>query len=378
MLGLQVFSHSYCRSTLAFYESLSKKLNVPLRICLAKSGLGIRGDVGFTDSEFSHLDIVDVADAERAEIALHERSDWHQIFGVYQTMPHIQSVIRFAIKNGYKFGIASEAPCNMFAPGIRRLVKDFYIKKIAKRSLNDIVNGADFIINWSGDDAVSLQGFGWDSSKIIPCGYFSPPLLSSKFVTRDISYLESVHILCTGGMTWHRGQELLLESLILLKSWGMPVRSTFTGRGSLESKLRNIAQENNLDCSFPGSVSMADLISLYQSCSLFVAPGRQEPWGMRVNDALNCGAPTIVSRGMGASKLIFDYGFGLTFAANDAVDLAWQIRRLISEPTIYQSICNNLANMHHQILPDSAAERVADRLQHNFDGWTPAISSDCA
>lgn len=378
MIGLQVFCNSYCRSTIAFYESLSYIFEVPLRICLAKKGLGIRGDIGFIEEEFSHIEFVHTLNEIDAIFALQERNNWHHIFGVYQASTHIQKTIRYAIKMKFMYGIASEAPCNMFAPGISRVAKDFYIKNIAKRALKDIITRAEFIINWSGDDSLALQEFGWDASKIIPCGYFSPPLLRSKFVKRDISYLKSVHILCTGEMTWHRGHEVLLEALIILKSWGVLVRTTFTGQGPLANKLRNIAQENNLNCSFPGSVSMANLIELYQSCSLFVAPGRQEPWGMRVNDALNCGLPTIVSRGMGASKLIFDYGFGITFATNDAVDLAWQIRRLISEPAIYQSICNNLADMHYHILPNSAAERVAGILYHSFDEWITTVNGDFA
>jgi glycosyltransferase involved in cell wall biosynthesis len=363
MLGLQIFSHSYCRSTLAFYESLSKELDVPLRICLAKSGLGRRGDIGFIESEFSHLDIIDVSDVERAKKALHERPDWHQIFGVYQTMPHIQGAIKYAIKRNYKIGIASEAPCLMTPPGFRRNIKKIYHNFILIKRFGYVTSAAEFIINWSGDHLASLEAMGWSSCKIIPCGYYPPPLLESKFIRRNRSIQAPFHILCTGEMTWHRGQDILIKALALLKKRGVLVSTTFTGIGELESKLHKIAHEHNLQCEFVGTVPMKKLIDLYQSCSLFVASGREEPWGIRVNDALNCGAPSIVSRGMGSSKLILDYGFGSTFASEDYIDLSWKIERFVKDKEYYQFISDNLQHAYKQISPKATAKRIAGAMR---------------
>ncbi len=366
---MQVWAHSYCRSTFAFYEALAKELGRPLRICLAKKGMAERRLIGFEADEFSHLDIVDVSSGKASAFrALDEHADWPQLFGVYQIMPHIQATIREAIIRGMKVGIASEAPCNMVAPSLLRIMKYFYFETIAKYRLTDLTAGSQFIINWSGDDAVSLKLTGWPRSKIIPCGYFPPPLVGSKFVERSISSIKPLHILCSGSMTWHRGPDILMEALVLLKSWGVPFRATFTGTGPLESRLRTLSAEHQLHCDFPGLVPMGALLELYQSCSLFIASGRVEPWGMRLNDALNCGAPVIVSRGMGSAKLVFDYGVGATFGACDSADLALQIRRIVSNPDLYQSYCDNLARFRQEILPEAAARRTAKSLQH-FPGW---------
>ena len=40
---------------------------------------------------------------------------------------------------------------------------------------------------------------------------------------------------------------------------------------------------------------------------------------MRLNDALNCGSPLVVSRGMGGVRLVDEYGCGLAFDVGDSV-----------------------------------------------------------
>jgi glycosyltransferase involved in cell wall biosynthesis len=364
MKGLQIFCHSYCRSTLAFYDFLAKDFNLPLRICLGRSGLGHRSEIGFTENEFKHLNIIDVSKSSKACLnAIRERANWYHIFGVYQIMPHIQDAIKFAIEQDYKFAIASEAPSLMTPPSLRRTLKKIYHSFVAKKRFSYVTSNAEFIINWSGDHTDSLEAIGWNSLKIIPCGYYPPPLLESKFTPRNISIQAPFHILCTGAITWHRGQDILIKALILLKKRGVLVRTTFTGKGVLESRLRKIAFEHNLQCEFVGTVPMKKLIDLYQSCSLFVAPGREEPWGIRVNDALNCGTPSIVSRGMGASKLIHDYGFGSTFSSGDYIDLSWKIERFVKEKDYYQFVCNNLKHANNEISPKAAAKRIANVMR---------------
>ena len=108
---------------------------------------------------------------------------------------------------------------------------------------------------------------------------------------------------------------------------------------------------------------MGDLIALYEGCSVFVAPGRQEPWGIRVNDALNAGAPTVVSRGMGAVKLIDDYSVGVSFEAGDATDLAWQLRWMATDRSRYLAVCNALITAQGAFLPRIAANRAALQIQ---------------
>jgi len=371
--GIQFWAVSFCRSTLSFYEAFANSLDVPFRVCVARSGLGARADIGFKQTEFDHIDLLETVDMASAVKALSERSEWLQVFGTYQTTRHIRATMKVALKADCLVGVASEAPCNMEPPGHRRLAKAAYLRYVLPRRVAAVTSGARFILNWSGDDAASLVALGWPPDKIMPVGYFPPPLLGSVFTMRDKSYLDDPVILCTGSTTWHRGPDVLMKALGMLQAWGIRFRAAFTGSGPLDGQLRSLAADTGLDCVFLGSVPLPELINLYQSCTLFVAPGRKEPWGMRVNDALNCGAPSIVSRGMGASKLVLEHGLGSTFRAGESVDLAWQIRALLEDPARYQKVCDNSEQSHTAILPNAAAQRLATRLRSEFPEWQAGI-----
>lgn len=360
--GIQFWAVSLCRSTLGFYEALAQDFGVPFRVCLARGGIGARGEIGFDETEFAHLDMIETEDETAGNRALEQHPDWLQLFGTYQSVPHIQATLMGALRLGAVVGIASEAPCNMEPPGLRRSAKAAYLSHLLPRRLAKVTKHARFILNWSGDDAKSLVALGWPHEKIIPLGYFPPPLPGTTFCARDAASHAPFRILCSGGLTWHRGPDLLIEALVLLKSWGVAFEATFTGNGPLAMVIQERAKTAGLPVKFLGRVPIEELITLYEGCSVFVAPGRQEPWGIRVNDALNAGAPTVVSRGMGAVKLVDDYGTGASFAAGDVTDLAWQLRRLAMDRASYLTICNALTASRECLLPSAAAARTAPHI----------------
>jgi glycosyltransferase involved in cell wall biosynthesis len=360
--GIQFWAVSFCRSTLGFYEGFAKAFDVPFRVCLARGGLGARGEIGFTEAEFEHLDLVVTEDAAQAAQALAERRDWLQLFGTYQKTDHIQATIRKALAEGCRVGIASEAPCNMEPSPLRRRAKAAYIARVLPRRVGDIATRSEFILNWSGDDAAGLAALGWRPDRIIPTGYFSPPLVGSRFVSRDAGFHAPFRILCSSSLTWHRGPDLLVEALEILTGWGIDYEATFTGSGPLEPAMRARADAAKLPVRFLGRVPMDELIGLYEGCSVFVAPGRAEPWGLRVNDAVNAGAPVVISSGMGAAKLVNDYGIGQVFNAGDVVDLAWQLRRLATDRARYVGLCDNLIASRSEFLPRVAAARAAGHV----------------
>lgn len=145
--------------------------------------MGERGATGFKDDEFSHLEIVDVSSGEAAIKAFEEHAGWPQLFGTYQAMPHIRRIIHLALARGCQVAIASEAPCNMDPLGPKRTARAVYLRCVAPTRFAKVIQRADFILNWSGDDAASLQALGWEANKIVPVGYFPPPLQGSRFVS---------------------------------------------------------------------------------------------------------------------------------------------------------------------------------------------------
>ena len=86
---------------------------------------------------------------------------------------------------------------------------------------------------------------------------------------------------------------------------------------------------------------MDELIRLYENCSVYVGAGKSEPWGMRLNDALNCGAPLVVSSGMGGVQLVERYKCGLSFKAGDSFGLARCLLQLYENVELYRECAHN-------------------------------------
>lgn len=369
--GIQFWAESVCRSMLSFYEAMGLAYQVPFRICVIDAVNEDRSALGWAEDEFSHLELVVVGESfQRAKEELEARKDWHQVFGAYQANAIFQRLILKAKSLGTPVGVCSESPLNMLAPGLKRMAKSVYIDGVLPRKMRPYVTASDFVINLSGSGCLSLLNLGWKPQQVIPCGYFPPPLDGSEFRERITHGKGDFHVLCTGGLSWHRGQDVLLKAIKLLKDWGVYCKATITQIGPEQQKLMDFSEEHRLAVDFVGMLPMSELIAKMEECSCYVGTGREEPWGIRVNDAIHCGAPLLVSRGMGAGKLVDDYGCGMTFNSGDYVDLAWRLRSLIEDKETYFSISSRLKEASRRSMPKIVAAEVVGFLANNFTNWS--------
>ena len=366
MKGLIIWAQSNCRSTMALYRELIRELNVPALITLwhynkCESDKDIREQIGFSHDEFSDLPIEPVGeDWERGLSILESHSGWHHIFCVWQGAPVYRRLIVEVKRRGCSVAVMCESPCNMES-GWRRLAKAAYMQFALPLVARSVVNAADLFINDSGDDITAARKLGWPERKIIPFGYFSPPIPGSKLVPRESN--RSFEILATGVLSKYRGADVLVEALRILKMRGVDFHATITQKGELWSTLKDKSKAFNLPIEFPGFVEMPDLIRLYETCSVYVGAGRSEPWGMRLNDALQCGAPLVVSRGMGGVQLVDRYKCGLDFIAKDAVSLANALEQLATDLAFYREIADNAAFAAKMIAPEEKAKELIGRIK---------------
>lgn len=371
MQGIQIWACSYCRSMLAFYEGIGIAYGVPIRICLASGENINRTNLGWSADEFSHLEIVIVGnDSRRANAELEAYKEWHQLFGAYQSNQLFQQLMLHAHAMGASIGVCSEAPLNMFEHGARRMLKDIYLSKVLPKKMKPYLSASDFVMNLSGGDCRSFMALGWHPEQIIPCGYFPPPLTDTTLQERAEHPGSDFHILCTGGMTWHRGQDVLIRAVKLLQEWGVQCRVTMTQSGPLEETLKQFVLKFDLPVDFVGMVPMSQLIHLMEQCSCYVATGREEPWGIRVNDALHCGALLVVSRGMGACQIVDEFGCGMTFNAEDSVDLAHKLRRMILERELYLKLSSRVLEASEKSKPHYVAAQMVQFLAENCAAWS--------
>lgn len=334
MRGLIIWASTNCRSTMELYRQIRLQLGVPVKIALyVYKGGGMRPETGFRENEFGDLETVHVGENFNAGIELmDECRGFNHIFTIFQRAPTYKRLILEAIRRHERVAIAAESPCNM-DNGIRWILKELYNRIYLPSYSREIVRGCDFFANYSGSDKTTAEAIGWSDGKIVPFGYYPPPLDNSKCVKRTFS--GNFEILATGILSRYRGADVLVDALVALKNRGVRYHATITQEGELLPQLKKVARRYQLPISFPGFVKMSDLVRLYETCSVYVGAGRSEPWGMRLNDALNCGSPLVVSRGMGGVRLIDEYGCGLAFDSGDSVGLANVLERLAKDSYLY-------------------------------------------
>lgn len=366
MKGLVIWAQSDCRSMMGLYRALIRVVGVPVVVAVRDyKDKGQRHKVGFRHDEFGDIQVVNIGeDYKKGLEILDGHHGYCHLFGAYQNAPVYCSLILEADKRGEQIGILSEAPCVMTA-GVKGFLKErFYLPVMVKHKVKAVVSAAKFVVNLSGDSTSELRNIGWAPEKIVPFGYFPPSIIGSKVIQRKDN--RDFHILVTGIMTWHRAPDIVIKALALLKKLGVPYRATFTQDGPLKPKLEKFAKEHELPVTFSGFLPLEKLIELYETCSVYVAAGRREPWGMRLNDALNCGAPLLVSRGMGGVKLVDDYVCGVSFNVDDYVDLAHKLCRMITDRDFYLTCAYNAFAATAQISPENKARELLKTIAKAF------------
>lgn len=370
MEGLVVWAHSYCRSTLAFYRGLGRSWQVPLKIFIYEKMATYRKKTGFSDNEFADLDISYVNNIDEMSNILIKYKSWNHLFGAYQNNDVYRILMSQCHIHGIRYAICSESPCNM-TPYPKRILKCLYLNLFLRYKVNKQIRYSDYIINYSGNDDKYLKRIGWSENKIIACGYYSPPIINSECVKRGVDNWSNFNILLSGLHQWHRSPMTLLKALHELDKKGIKYVCNITQEGHLFSKMKQYVHENNMhNVHLLGFVPLNKLIELYQTCSVYIGAGANEPWGMRLNDALQCGAPLVVCKGMGGNKLVNDYECGYVFERYDYKELSKIIEGLINDKEDYLRISNNAFEAAKMIEPNVASEKIAKYISSNYDGWS--------
>ena len=169
--------------------------------------------------------------------------------------------------------------------------------------MREVVSTANFLVNYSGDKDETALTLGWKKGRIIPFGYFPLPLAVREGASS------------TDG---HKGFKLLATAT-----------KDRLGRGEDTVRAAVKSLDDEVELALPEFVGPDEVVKLYEQCDVFIAAGCDEPWGIRVNDALNFGKPVLVSDGMGAGKLVEETGAGLVFKSGSAADLAAKLRELM-------------------------------------------------
>lgn len=369
MKGLVIWPYSECRSTMATYRALISRLGVPAKIAILRANIGCgmatRTKTGFRADEFADLDKAYVnLDYNAGMRIISESPGWNHMFCEFQNSAVTRRLIKKACESGSRVVVACEAPCNMFS-GWKWFAKEIYMRTVVPFLSRSVVRRAEAYVNYSGNDERAHRFCRWAREKTLPFGYYPPPIEGSQCFERKSN--ANFKILSTGILSRYRGADILIQALKILKDFGVQYSAIITQGGELLPKLKQFAHRHSLPVKFPGFLEMSDLIKEYESCSVYVGAGRSEPWGMRLNDALNCGAPLVVSNGMGGRMLVEDYGCGFVFNKADPMDLALKLRTLAQDANTYAEIAHNAFMAAKHITPETKVEQIVNLFKRL--GW---------
>ncbi len=365
---ITIWVHSHCRSTLGTYTAFRTYYpNSVEIICCGEENPQLRRNLGFDSNEFTGNDIDIYPSSAEAKDLIAKRLGSLHMFCAYHGHPRIEALISEAERQGADYFIASEAPHNMERGYVRSIAKELYIRTVLRLKVRRTIRNSLFLLSLSGTEGARLRQVGWPRSKIEHFGYYPPSLLALKGNTINakgtkFGLTTRLKILVTGTHCRHKSPITAVRAVHRLVQQGYrdQIQMTITGNGLQYGKMKDLAQRENLPITLLGQVPLEELISLYCSSHLFVATGIEEPWGIRVNDALQLGCPAIVSDGMGASALIdCEPSIGWTFTAGDDGSLAATVLRILKEPRILEHAALSLPGLHI-LNPNHQAKHLSD------------------
>lgn len=322
MAELVIWAHSICRSTYPLYRELAKLVEVRL---LAREGLlDYRREQGDTEEDFRGLPYEVLGEnLPRAKEILEETRGAVHLVAAYQVSPMMREVVHVAKCRGDKVIVISEAPWNA-QRGVKKWIWELYLRTILKARLRRVIKEADALVNYSGDQEKTALAVGWPKEKIVSFGYFTEGVGSRGEGVGNRR--AKVFVPGTKGRRG-RGEEVVREALAPLSE--------------------------RIDLVMPDFVSACAIEKMYAEADLLIAAGENEPWGIRVNDAINVGIPVVVSDGMGAEKMVRETGAGLVFRRGSAADLRTKLETLIAN---YDEFVGRAVAAREMISPENMAK----------------------
>jgi glycosyltransferase involved in cell wall biosynthesis len=115
------------------------------------------------------------------------------------------------------------------------------------------------------------------------------------------------------------------------------------------------------NCVFTGRVSDDDLVSLYNAAWALVFPSLSEGFGLPAVEAMACGVPVLASRAGSLPEVVGPAG--LYFDPTDVEDMAAQIKRILSEPSLREDLARRALMRSREFSWDRAAELAFTSLE---------------
>jgi glycosyltransferase involved in cell wall biosynthesis len=156
-----------------------------------------------------------------------------------------------------------------------------------------------------------------------------------------------------GQLNFFKGVHVLLEAMKVLGEEECEARLLLHGAnldlqpGEYRSKLQTLIEETEQNVTFGGRYDHADLPGLMANVDWVVVPSIWwENSPLVIQEAFLYGRPVICSDIGGMAEKVADGVNGLHFRAGDPQSLARTIRRAVSSPELWETLCNGIPEVY--------------------------------
>lgn len=298
----------------------------------------------------SHIVLDDDEWEGRSYEILDQYKDRLHVFNGITHPVRMMQVINLAIKKNIKFCNMCEAYSNL-SYGLKGIIKTMYIKYYLPLLTRPIAQHSCGVLCLSGSSPDKLKQFerlGFTRNSIFPFGYYTEEDGNYQYHATDDG---KMHILCPGLLEKYKGVDILIKALHIVTSQGINnYVCHITGKGYQEAYLKSLVTKYALgdNVIFEGVLDSCKYNELLAHIDILVAPGRTEPWGIRINEAIQRGNVVVVSNGLGAAELINTSQGGSVFRTGDIEDLALKMSYFLSnDDKLSEAKQKNIAYKHN-------------------------------
>ena len=181
-------------------------------------------------------------------------------------------------------------------------------------------------------------------------------------------------LLTVARLDLHKGHDLVLEAMDILKREGFAPDYLIVGEGEEEINLRKKVEILGLNrqVKFTGFIPDSQLPDIYAECDIFVMASRQIPerldliegFGISFLEASASGLPVVAGNSGGVSDAVCDGETGLLVKPDEPEDIACALKRLLKDDEFAHELGKNGRKWVESVMNwDCMAERMHNAIQ---------------
>ncbi len=255
----------------------------------------------------------------------------------------------------YSLFVASTADDARSGASIFEITKRWMFKN-AERCLATGPLQAAYVRSYDPDARISIIGNPVDVSRLATT---DPDITGRRERLRaERGWSDRFVVGYAGRLSPEKDLPTLVRAAALLARGNLPVTIAVAGYGRMESLLRRLSVELQVDVQFLGFLDGIELGDFYRSIDVFCLPSASEPWGLVVNEAMAMGLPVVVSNRVGSRPLLEDGKSGHIFPAGDVPALVERLTGLARSVEFRRRL---------------GAAAIKSIQAHTISAWTRAV-----